>query len=43
MRSSNINSKSTTINPESRLVWELTLPAGAEKTLKYRYSLLAEY
>ena len=31
------------INPESRLVWELTLPAGAEKTLKYRYSLLAEY
>ena len=31
------------INPESRLVRELTLPGGAEKILKYRCSLLAEY
>jgi len=35
--------RTLSINPNSRLSWELTLPAGAEKVLNYRYNVFVRF
>jgi len=35
--------RTSSVNPNSRLIWDLTLPAGGEKVIKYRYNLLVNF
>ena len=35
--------RSGSVNPCERLIWDLTLPAGEEKVLKYRYTLFVNF